>query len=73
MQETQDTWIQSLSQEDPPGEGNGNLFQYSCLGNLVDKGAWWGCKRVIQDQAHTHGSSEINKMSLIYLCPISIL
>ena len=20
-------------QEDPPGEGNGNLFQYSCLGN----------------------------------------
>ena len=22
-----------------PGEGNGNPFQYSCLGNLMDKGA----------------------------------
>ena len=24
-----------------PGEGNGNLFQYSCLGNPVDREAWW--------------------------------
>ena len=24
-----------------PGEGNGNPLQYSCLGNLIDKGAWW--------------------------------
>ena len=23
-----------------PGEGNGNLFQYSCLENPMDKGAW---------------------------------
>ena len=23
-----------------PREGNGNPFQYSCLGNLVDRGAW---------------------------------
>jgi len=22
-----------------PGEGNGNLLQYSCLGNLMDTGA----------------------------------
>ena len=22
------------------GEGNGNLFQYSCLGNPMDRGAW---------------------------------
>ena len=33
-----------------PGEGNGNLLQYSCLGNPMDRGAWratyspWGCK-----------------------------
>ena len=25
----------------PPGEGNGNPRQYSCLGNPVDRGAWW--------------------------------
>ena len=24
-----------------PGEGNGNPLQYSCLENLMDKGAWW--------------------------------
>ena len=24
-----------------PGEGNGNPLQYSCLGNPMDKGAWW--------------------------------
>ena len=23
-----------------PGEGNGNQFQYSCLGNPMDRGAW---------------------------------
>ena len=24
-----------------PGEGNGNPLQYCCLGNPMDKGAWW--------------------------------
>ena len=24
-----------------PGEGNGNLLQYSCLGNPMDRGTWW--------------------------------
>ena len=24
----------------PPGEGNGNPLQYSCLGNPMDRGAW---------------------------------
>ena len=24
-----------------PGEGNGNPLQNSCLGNPMDKGAWW--------------------------------
>ena len=37
-----------------PGEGNGNLLQYSCLGNPMDRGAWpdycpWGHKRVGHD------------------------
>ena len=25
----------------PPGEGNDNPFQYSCLGNSMDRGTWW--------------------------------
>ena len=32
-----------------PGEGNGNPLQYSCLGNLMDRGAW---------QATVHGVSK---------------
>ena len=24
-----------------PGGGNGNLIQYSCLENPMDRGAWW--------------------------------
>ena len=34
-----ETWIQSLSREDP-WRGNGNPLQYSCLENPVDRGAW---------------------------------
>ena len=33
-----------------PGEGNGNPFQYSCLGSPMDGGAW---------QAIVHGSQEV--------------
>ena len=25
----------------PPGGGNGNPLQYSCLENPTDRGAWW--------------------------------
>ena len=32
--------------ERSPGKGNGNPLQYSCLGNLIDRGAW---------QATVHG------------------
>ena len=42
MQETQETQVQSI-----PGLGrstggqHGNPLQYSCLGNRMDRGAWW--------------------------------
>ena len=36
-----ETQVQSLGWEDPPGEGNGNPLQYSCLENLMDQGGWW--------------------------------
>ena len=31
-------WIPELGRF--PEEGNGNTFQYSCLGNPIDRGAW---------------------------------
>ena len=27
--------------ERPPGVGNGNPLQYSCMKNAMDRGAWW--------------------------------
>ena len=30
-----------LGLEDSPGGGNGNALQYSCLGNHMDREAWW--------------------------------
>ena len=40
MQEMQDMRVHSLCQEDPPGEGNGNPLQHSCLENPMDRGSW---------------------------------
>ena len=45
MQETLDAGL-FLGSGRSPGEGNGNLFQYSCLENSMDKGGW---------QATVHG------------------
>ena len=34
-----------------PGEGNGSPLQYSCLEDLMDRGAWWAIvHRVIKSQ-----------------------
>ena len=35
-----------------PGVGNGNLLQYSCLENSMDRGAW---------QATIHGVTELDR------------
>ena len=46
-----ETWVRSLGREDPPGEGNGNPLQYSCLENPMDRGAWWAAvHRVAKSQ-----------------------
>ena len=36
-----ETRIQSLGQEDSPGEANEDPLQYSCLENPTDRRAWW--------------------------------
>ena len=39
-----------------PGEGHGNLFQYSCLENPMNRGTWqtMGSQRVSHYWAHNH-------------------
>ena len=41
MQEIKEIQVQSLGWEDPPGEGNGNPFQSSCLENPMEREASW--------------------------------
>ena len=48
-----------------PGVGSGNPFQYSCLGNSIDRGTWWvPVHRVIKSQtwlsAHTHTEEKLS-------------
>ena len=40
VQETQETQVQSLGQEDSTRGGDGNPLQYSCQENPMDRGAW---------------------------------
>ena len=40
-----------------PGEGNGNPLQDSCLGNPVDRGAWWATAHGVA-KSQTRVSSE---------------
>ena len=66
MQEVQETQAPSLSGR-PPGGGNGNALQHSCLENPMDRGAWWAIIHgVVKEldmteraRAHTHTHTEI--------------
>ena len=58
----QETRVQSLGQEDSPGEGNGYLLQYSCLENPMDRGVW---------QATVHGITRVGH-SLVTKPPLFI-
>ena len=37
-----------------PGEGNGNPLQYSCLENLMDRGAWWAILHMVAKSQTLH-------------------
>ena len=37
------------------GGGNDNAFQYSCLGNPMDRGAWWAIVYGIAETDMTEG------------------
>jgi len=55
-----------------PGERNGNPFQYSCLENPMDRGAWWAIVHGVtkagttEQLIHTHPQA-IYKGSLLSL------
>ena len=36
-----------------PGEGKGNPLQYYCLGNPIDRGAWWATVHGVAKESDT--------------------
>ena len=49
------------------GEGNGNLLQYSWLGNPMDRGAWWA---TVLGVAKSHDLATEYTHILLYECQI---
>ena len=46
----------------PPGGRNGNRLQYSCLGNPMDRGAWWArVRRVTKSFDRTKQMSTVHR------------
>ena len=51
-----------------PGVGNGNPLQYSCLENLMDRGAWKASVHGVangQTKLSTHENVFLGKMSIL--------
>ena len=66
MQDLKDEgWIPGLGRA--PGRGQGNPFQYSCLENPMDRGAWWATAHMVAKSrtqlkrlnTHTHTHTHI--------------
>ena len=71
MQETQ---VQSLGQEDSPGEGHGCPLQYSCLENSMDRRVWRAAVHGIAYLYTINNKtvSNINSSLYLYMCQLKI-
>ena len=47
-----------------PGEGNGNLLQYSCLENPMDRGAWWDTVHRVAQSDTTEETKQVTNLVL---------
>ena len=56
-----------------PGGGHGNSLQYSCLGNAMDRRAWWATvHRVTKSQDMTeHACAALHNAKAYSLCLVS--
>ena len=56
-----ETWVRSLGRN--PGEENGNLLQYSCLENPMDRGAWWATVHSV-----TKSQTQLSDFTFLPMC-----
>ena len=51
----------------PPGEGNGNPFQCSCLENPRNRGAWWAAVHGVTRVGHAQGLNHHHHGGFIFI------
>ena len=61
----------------PPGGRNGNLLQYSCLENPMDRGAWWAIVHKVAElytteRLSTQHSKKYVTLLFIHSCSLSL-
>ena len=63
-----------------PGGKNGNLLQYSCLENPMDRGAWWVIVHGVLKsgtqlsmRAHTHTHTHTHTHNVVHYIPMTYL
>ena len=49
-----------------PEEGNGNPLQYFCLGNPVDRGAWWATVNGVAKESDVTEQLNNNVVNSVY-------
>ena len=59
MQEVQETPVLSLGLGRSPRRGNRSLLKYSCLGNPMDRRAWWVTVHGVMELDKTESESEV--------------
>ena len=47
------------------GEGNGNPLQYSCLGNPMERGAWWATIHGVTRVGHDFVTNGLGRASKV--------
>ena len=62
-----ETWVQSLGQEDSMEKEMATPFQYSCLYNSMDRGAWWVTVHGVT-KSNSQGREKV-KVKVAQLCP----
>ena len=55
-----------------PGEGNGNPLQYSCLKNLMDRGAWQATVHGVERVRHDLASKPPIIKAYNFICTVII-
>ena len=66
----QETWFRISGSGRTPGEGNGNLLQFSCLGNPMDRGTWWATVHGVSKEPAMTWQLNSNKQPKHCICAL---